>query len=839
MAAPVQLFRPAAGLQLADFLGVGVAAVDEEGRQIYVNDAFARMVGWDAAALVGALPPFVYWPPHDIERIRGALEQTIRGAAPAEGFELCFRRRDGSVFDALAAVTAFPLESGGSGWVASVADISRQKRQRQEAHEQEQRLALAMDAGRLGAWDWDLTSGRVHWSAALERIHGLEEGAFAGTLDAYRSDIHPDDLERVLSTFSRTTTGKAKHHLEYRIVRPDGEVRWLEAWGQLLHDPQGQPARMVGVCTDVSERVTADERLREAMLLTQRAHSEAELASQELREILEGIGDPFVVYGADWRFRYINRAAGEIFSQAGRGTAESLIGSSLWEVYPDLLGSPFEREMRRSAEERSPVVFEEFYATRQSWSEVRCYPMPDGGTAVVWKDITHRKRAQESQQLLSEASRILGSSLDYEQTLASVARAVVPRLADWCTVTVLDDEGALRRVAVAHVDPERVEWAHEFDRRYPVDPAARTGIPEVIRTGEPLLVPEITDEMLVAGTRDEEHLRLARSLELRSGMTVPLSARGRTLGAIMLISTEPERRYDESDLDLAMEIGRRAGLAVDNARLYRQSERSRERLAEQAEALEAQAGELRLARTEAEEANEAKAGFLATMSHELRTPLNAMIGYAELLLMGVPAPIPPPAQAQVERIARASRHLLSLIDEILTFSRIEAGRETVEISDVDLGELLDEVAAVIEPLAAARGLEFGMRAQSQAGPLRTDPRKLRQILINLLGNAVKFTDRGGVAFEVERDAEQFVFRVHDTGAGMPPEHLERAFEPFWQADASRKRQVQGTGLGLAVSRRLAMLLGGDVSVCSEVGAGSTFELRIPVVGEPERAGDDT
>ena len=408
--------------------------------------------------------------------------------------------------------------------------------------------------------------------------------------------------------------------------------------------------------------------------------------------------------------------------------------------------------------------------------------MPDGGVAALWKTTTERKRAEEALHYLAETGRLLGTSLDWEATVRAIARAVVPQLADWCSVTVQDEDGALRQVAVAHADPERVQWAEALVRRYPPQPGSRTGAAAVIRTGRPELVSDITDEMLVASARDDEHLRLTRQLGLRSAIIVPLTVGERTFGALTLIAAEKARRYTEADVALALEIARRAAFAIEHARLYRDSETARTQAEENAIELEFQAEELRAARAEAEKANEAKATFLATMSHELRTPLNAIMGYTQLLSMGVPEPLPAATSAQVQRIESASRHLLSIIDEILTFSRLEAGHEDVHVEDVDLAAVVDEVTAVIQPLAAARGLDFHVDLPPGAPVVRTDPRKVRQMLVNLLGNAVKFTERGSIRLQIVSDTTQLLLRVRDTGVGIPADQFEKIFEPFHQLD---------------------------------------------------------
>ncbi|MFL5381766.1 MAG: CHASE domain-containing protein [Longimicrobiaceae bacterium] len=277
----------------------------------------------------------------------------------------------------------------------------------------------------------------------------------------------------------------------------------------------------------------------------------------------------------------------------------------------------------------------------------------------------------------------------------------------------------------------------------------------------------------------------------------------------------------------------RAQAAVEEARRAAEASaaQSRElaaRLRTQAMELERQVDQARALNDELQRANRAKATFLATMSHELRTPLNAVIGYADLLLAGLPEPLPEGLRSHVDRIGLASRHLLSVIEEILGYARIEAGRESVDLEAVDLGEVVREVVAIVEPLAAEKRLRFTAPRRVEPPTLVTDARKLRQILVNLLGNAVKFTERGAIEFAAERRGEWVELRVSDTGIGIEPADMERIFEPFRQVDEANTRVAGGTGLGLSVARNLARLLGGDIIVRSRPGEGSTFVLRLPV-----------
>jgi signal transduction histidine kinase len=227
-----------------------------------------------------------------------------------------------------------------------------------------------------------------------------------------------------------------------------------------------------------------------------------------------------------------------------------------------------------------------------------------------------------------------------------------------------------------------------------------------------------------------------------------------------------------------------------------------------------------------------KTGFLAMMSHELRTPLNAIIGYTELWLLGVPGPVPPGMGEHIERVRRCAQHLLRLIEGILTFARIEAGDEELRPERTDVTALAHEVANAIRPLARERGLTLVLDLPASAVAIETDGPKVRQILFNLLCNAVKFTDRGEVRLGLEKRNGEIRFDVQDRGIGIRPEHLEQIFEPFWQAESARTRRRDGTGLGLSVAQRLARMLGGDVTVTSVPGEGSTFRLHLPEAVSP-------
>jgi signal transduction histidine kinase len=431
-----------------------------------------------------------------------------------------------------------------------------------------------------------------------------------------------------------------------------------------------------------------------------------------------------------------------------------------------------------------------------------------------------------SSAFLAAASRLLADSLDYERTLATVAGLALPGLGAWCIVDVVEPNGAMRRLAIVHPDPELRPLVHQLQHSWPPEHEDPLGLPAALRTRQPELVPEVTESLLARVARDEANLALLRRLRLGSFLVVPLIARGQVLGAITFISGK-ERRYTPADVALADDLSARAAIAIDNARLYRAA---------------------RAARVEAEAANRAKGQFLAIMSHELRTPLNAILGYAQLLEMGIDGPLPEGSREKLGRIQASGRHLLGLINEVLDVARVESGRVELQREVASVADAVAAALSMVTPEAAACGLAVDDRCAGTDARFRGDPLRVRQILVNLLTNACKFTRTGGQvtlscelvpdapATQPHRTGPWTAIHVEDNGIGIPPERLEAIFEPFVQADSELTRSQGGAGLGLAISRQLARLMDGELLVESEPGRGSRFTLLLPAPAAGNGAG---
>jgi len=457
------------------------------------------------------------------------------------------------------------------------------------------------------------------------------------------------------------------------------------------------------------------------------------------------------------------------------------------------------------------------------------------------RDLAEASRDRFS--FLAEVSRCLADSLDYEATLTTVAGMSLPYLDAWCIVDVLEEGGDVRRIAVVHPDPGKQDAARRLHAHYPPRSTDLIGAPRVIRTGRPEMVFDVSDEALAAAAHDDGHLELLRGLGIRSYVIVPMVARGTVLGAMTFVTAESGRRFGDIDVVMAEDLARRAAMAVDNARLHREAVEAREAadqaLVEVEQALEeATTAEenLRDARDAAEAALRTRDEFVSTVTHEVQTPLNAIIGYLQLLEMDVSGALADAQRAYVQRAQESARHLLRLVSDVLDFSRSETARLAVEHEVVSAPETARGALALVRPQAAGRLLTLVDETREAAG-LRYvgDEYRVRQILVNLLSNAIKFTPAGGRVTlrcrqeDTGKDGGPWLrFAVSDTGEGVKPEDAERIFEPFVQGAAGLTRRHGGTGLGLPISRRLARLMGGDVTLePAGDGPGAVFVLRLP------------
>jgi signal transduction histidine kinase len=401
---------------------------------------------------------------------------------------------------------------------------------------------------------------------------------------------------------------------------------------------------------------------------------------------------------------------------------------------------------------------------------------------------------------LAEVSSLLDASLDYDVTFQKLARLVVPALADYCLIDEAEPGGGLRRIARAHVDPEKEKILYTNTYHPPLSDEAdlsRHPVLRVIRTGLPLLVPEFTREMVEVIAHDDDHRTRLGVLDLRSYIIAPLAARGRVLGAITLAASDSGRRYRATDVALAEEVARRAALAIDNARMYRL----------------------------AQEAIRAREAVLAVVSHDLRNPLASILLNSTMLLDMAPGGVLEPwMEDNLRQIVGSVEQTNRLITDLLDVARMEeSGGIPLDRTPVDARTLVAAAVRMLQPVAAARGIELVDATRGEL-PVLADPDRVVQVLSNLLGNAVKFTDSGGrVRVTANTYAGEQWFEVSDTGVGIPLDDQPYVFDRFRQVGRDRR----GVGLGLPIARGIVEAHGGRIWLDSAPGAGTTVRFTLP------------
>ncbi|MBA2482543.1 MAG: GAF domain-containing protein [Planctomycetes bacterium] len=430
-------------------------------------------------------------------------------------------------------------------------------------------------------------------------------------------------------------------------------------------------------------------------------------------------------------------------------------------------------------------------------------------------DITVRQRQAIREHLLVDATTILTSSLDQEETLRRLAKVVVPRLADWVAIDLRGPDGTLHRLAIEHIDQAKAAEAQEWQRRYPLrqDQAPYT----VVGTGSTVLSETITDELLVAASHDSEHLRLVRDLRLNSYMVVPLTGSKRVLGALTLVTAESGRTYTSADVAFAEDLARQAGTAIENSQLFGEAETARCEAAQRAEALAATNAELQQ--------------FAYVASHDLKEPLRMVTQYMDILDRKLGPNLSPEHRRFLAFAVDGATRMQALITDLLAFT--SAGRDERMSEEVDLQAVIQEVMLVFAEQIAAT------KASVSIDPLPTLPgsrTRLALVLQNLIGNALKFIARDRppqIAVSAARRGETWEISVQDNGIGIEPAYHQKVFEVFQRLHA--RGEYPGTGMGLAICRKIIEQHHGELLVESELGWGSRFILRLPAL--PDRVID--
>jgi len=774
----------------------GIFVANLEGKYTDVNTSGCEMLGYTREELL-AMKVSDLVQPEDSLRLNAHRELLLNGEANVE--EWLLRHKDGHYLPT--EVSAKILPDG--RWYAIVRNITDRKQVEEALKLSEERLNMAMQAGGIGISDWYIRDDLLVWSEKYTDIYGLPSSKTCGRYEDWRKRVYPEDLPAAESLIWGTFEKKLPHwHVEYRIVKADdGEVRWIESNHRVFYDAQGAPLRTVGVALDITDRILAEEAIRES-----------EARFRQLADAIPQIAytcrpDGMVDYANLRWYEYSGVSLEQSIGDAWTGALHPDDRERTWLQWVNSVktGQPYEIEFRLRRKDG-----------QYRWHLSRATPIRDERERIVkWigtsTEIHDRKEAEaEREELLAReqtarsdaentAESIRHLQMLTDSALAHLALDDLPlellgRIrelleADSAAILLLTEDGQSLVVRATIGFEEESLGLHIPVGRGVAGSIAASRIPLVV---EDLSKVEVINPVL---------RRKARSL-----VGAPLFVEDRLIGVIHA-ETIRARRFTEEDVRLLQMAADRVALAIEQARLYKVEQE---------------------ARRQAEEASRMKDEFLALVSHELRSPLNAMLGYASMLRRGrLDSQGVKKATDVIERSGKAQ---MQLIDDLLDTARIISGKLRLEVGPVDLVVVIKESVQTISPAAEAKGISIQTDITSEVGQITGDPSRLQQVVWNLLSNAVKFTPPGGrIRVCLERIDPHVCITVSDTGKGVSPDFLPYIFDRFRQADESGARRYGGLGLGLALVKYLVELHGGTVEVASAgEGQGATFIVTLPV-----------
>lgn len=692
---------------------------------------------------------------------------------------------------------------------------------------------------------------------------GLRKKTAAGhpLFDAYAKTLLSEkekSWSQLLGSMRQAIQTKQSSSLaDFSYYIEDDKSRKIQKRWQVMHQPlfsdAGEVVAVYQVCQDISENYLASQKFNQTKHQLAQTLASGSIATWvwDIKEArVTGDGNLANLFGLSEqqlsRGIKLEKFTAAIHPDDYKRVTQEIIGAV---KNQESLKTEY-RTINRDGDVRSVTVHGQIELNDQG------EPSHVSGVAI---DITDQRRVQNNLEFLVRASNLFAASLDYKETLANIAGMVVPHIADWCTVDLVDENGLLQQVAVAHKDPEKVAWAKDLRlKQGPPDPSAPTGAPNVLRTGEAEIYPHITDEMLAAGARDKQELKLMRSLNFTSVILAPLKINTRIMGVITLTATESRIHYQPSDLELAKGLANRAALAVYNAELFQSAQKEikeRKRLQKQLEVANAALESRVFKRTKQLEAtnkdledeitrrqkvenilqessnnlarsNQELQDFAYVASHDLQEPLRKIQAFGDILENEFAESLGAGSEYLARMRSAASRMSL-LIEDLLAFSRVST-RERPKVA-VNLNSIVREVTNDLESRIDQT------QGQIDARPLPTvwaDPTHMRQLFQNLIGNALKFHRPGvppvvkiHVAASADSKKMHTIF-VEDNGIGFDEKYLDRIFSVFQRLHG--RDSYGGTGIGLAVCRKIAERYGGTITATSQKDKGSKFIFSLPV-----------
>jgi PAS domain S-box-containing protein len=762
-------------MKILDEIRDGFMILDHQGHCLYFNPATTQILNLSASRLKGQ----ILW---EILPFLAPPLQQVKTQSQTLTWE--------TFYDSEQIWLEFKAYPGSEGFTLYFQEITQRKQPLSEAKwrltEERLRVALKNSPVTVFSQDPDL---RYTWIYNCPKEKYPSDEAIIGLLE---TDLFNAEDAKKLTQIKSNVLNTGIGTREEVWVNQQGQSFCFDLTVEPLFNEQEQVIGVTCAAVNMTER------------------KQIELALYRSETLLQALlsSSPVGLAFLDHDLRYLH--ANEALAMIQGVPLSQLIGQSLATVLPEW-ANQMTPLLRQVIETQKPILNQPLNLEIPSlktyqYTLVSYYPvgLPNGdvlGVGMTVMDLTARKRAEQSEQVLAEASSVLVSSLNSRTTLMNLAQLLVPTVADCCFFDVASSDGSLRRLAVYHRDSskhqqlsQRQNWTLMLNSHHP--------IAQVLTQGQSVLLPQVDSDWIKTITTVPEQVEFLQTVAPTSWISVPLIARDRKLGAVTFcLTAQSHRHYTDADLTFAEELADRAALALDNIQLYQQ----------------------------AQDVNRIKDEFLAVLSHELRSPLNPILGWTKLLRSRTFDPST--TNRALDTIERNAKLQAQLIEDLLDISRILRGKMALNVATVSVPETIEAALETVRLAAEAKNITLKTVFSPQIGLVWGDGGRLQQVIWNLLSNAVKFTPEGGrIQVRLQQVNHQVEIQVEDNGRGINRHFLPLVFDCFRQEDSSTTRQFGGLGLGLAIVRHLCELHGGTISVESPgEGFGTTFTVRLPVM----------